>query len=276
MGDFTPRGRGWNAPTVEQTGRLYRQGIRAAHLLADVVPAPFADCADLVKILDQGQLGSCTAQATSQIIRAAMLRVGAPPGVEFPSRLFGYQLALHADGHFGRDVGTSIGTVMEAYAANGFPRESVWPYDLRNFEQRPSPDSWRQSADQRAVPAVSYHHIAEDSLSRVTTLQRALMDRKLVAFGTLVTDGFCFGNLQPVVQRPSREDAIAGGHAMVVCAYETDMLTGRLRFRVANSWGEGFGEGGFFWMDVDYLTWSETCDFWLVSRAVMFSDAVSP
>ena len=75
MGDFTPRGRGWNAPTVEQTGRLYRQGIRAAHLLADVVPAPFADCADLVKILDQGQLGSCTAQATSQIIRAAMLRV---------------------------------------------------------------------------------------------------------------------------------------------------------------------------------------------------------
>jgi C1A family cysteine protease len=36
------------------------------------------------------------------------------------------------------------------------------------------------------------------------------------------------------------------------------------RLRVANSWTAAWGDNGLWWMDPEYLTWSETSDLWTV------------
>jgi hypothetical protein len=239
-------------------------------VLAGVQPADSADCSNLVKILDQGQLGSCTCNAIAQIIRAAMLYAGASPDVEFLARLWAYTLALAANGNFGNDTGTYLATVMDELTNYGFPKESRWPYDISTFGQRPSLDCWHDAFDQRAQSGLAYHQIDETGNARLNVIEQALTAGKLVAFGTSVTKRFCSEQPTDVIDRPSPSDEIAGGHAEVVAAFERDARYGK-RYLIAGSWGTEFGNKGFYWYSPTYLTWDETSDLWLVSKVPMFS-----
>ena len=263
----SPRAFGWRKPAPEVYGRLRLAGPRASGLLAGVEPADSADCTELVQILDQGQLGSCTANAIAQMVRAEMLHTGAPATTEFLSRLWAYTLALAAEGNLGKDTGTHLATVMDELASYGFPKESTWPYDLTTFGQRPSPECHRAAHDQRAQKAVAYHQISEEGDARLTIIRQALTAGKLVVFGTQVDPAAI-----NVYQAGSVLDVPAlgtdtEGHAMCVVGYEADG-----RFKVANSWGPDFGDRGFLWMPANYLKWDETDDLWMVSQVPRFSE----
>lgn len=260
----------WTKPEPHVYAGLRRSGLRAAHVLAGVEPAGRADCSDRVSILDQLNLGSCTANAIAQIIRAEMLRTGAPPGVEFASRLWLYSLATAADGNCGQDVGTNLATVIDQAADQGFCKESLWPYDVATFGHRPSLECDRAAFDQRAQPSIAYHQISEEGAARLFVIKQALTTGKLVAFGTQVTEQFCSTSPVDVVTCPSPKDPIAGGHALTVAGYEPDSVFGE-RYLIANSWSREWGNDGFFWMSPSYLAWFETSDLWLVTRVPMFS-----
>jgi len=266
------RSLGWNAPTKETFAQLRFNGLSSSFLLQDTEAAESADATAFVEILDQGPLGSCVAQAVSQIIRGKMLQQGAPTSVPFPSRLWSYTMALAKQGDVGKDVGTNIGTMLDVLAQAGFPPESEWPYDVSQFGRKPPLAAHHAALDQEAVLAEAYHPIVLDGDMRASSVRQALTAGNLVAFGTPVTEVFVSSDPGgAVVQRPQPGAPIAGGHAMVVAGFEIDPATGRVRFRIANSWGKGWGESGFFWMDVDYLTWSSTSDLWIVSRAPVYS-----
>ncbi len=260
---------GWVRPEPQHLARLRYAGPPAHSVLAGVDPADSADATDLVAILDQQTLGSCTANAIAQIIRAEQMRSGAQADVDFLSRLWAYTLALKKDGMFGQDVGTHLCTVMDVLAQYGFPPEREWPYEVGDFGKRPTANAWNAAHDQRADALVAYHQIVETGAARLLVVRQAITAGRLVAFGTLVTHSFARGEVAGVVQRPSLSDA-AGGHAMCWAAFEIDPATGRLRLRTVNSWGPGFGEGGMFWMDQDYATWDETADLWIVSRVPQY------
>jgi C1A family cysteine protease len=266
------RGLGWVKPTDHQLAKLRSPGLRASHVLAGVAPADSADCSSLVKILNQGGLGSCTANAIAQMIRAAMLSAGAGPDTEFLSRLWAYTMALASNGNFGQDVGTYLGSVMDDLATFGFPKESRWPYDISTFGQKPSLDCYHDAFDQRSKqPGVDYHQIVETGEARLQVIKQALTLGKLVAFGTPVTQKFCSEQPTDVIDCPGPDDEIAGGHAEVVAGYEKDSRYGE-RYLIAGSWGKEFGNGGFYWYSPSYLTWNETSDIWMVTRSPMFSE----
>jgi C1A family cysteine protease len=267
---FAGRGLGWLKPERHVYANLRHAGLRASHVLAGIQPAGSADCSNLVKILDQGQLGSCTCNAIAQMIRAAMLFAGASTDTEFLSRLWAYTLALAANGNFGKDTGTYLATVMDELANYGFPKESRWPYDLATFGQKPSIDCWHDAHDQRTNMSIAYHQISEEGEARLTVIRQALTTGKLVAFGTPVTEAFCSSDPTDIVDRPESSDSIAGGHALTVCGYGQDARFGE-RYKIANSWGPDWGNSGFFWMSPAYLMWGETDDLWMVTKTPMFS-----
>lgn len=269
------RATGWTAPKAEDYARLKCAGPRASSILDNVVPADSADAELLVQVVDQGPLGSCVANAVGQIIRSEQLRRGAAADYPFPSRLWLYTLALAADGMQGQDVGTNICTAIDRAAQFGFPPERAWPYEVPCFGDDPPLDAHHYATDQRTAKALGYHEIAETGEARIEAMRRALTLGKLVAFGTQVTKAFCSESPSGTVYRPEPSNAIAGGHAMAACGYTVNPATGRLEFRVVNSWGRDWGEHGLCWFDVGYFTWRETCDLWIVGEVPMYS-AVPP
>ena len=270
---MTVRALGWQRPEAQHYERLRYAGVKATKLFRSVEPPDAADATALVKILDQGALGSCTTNAIAQIIRAQMIRTGAPETTEFLARLWAYTLALSKDGNLGQDVGTHLCTVMDCLAQYGFPPDSAWPYDVIQFGQKPPLGAWHAAFAQRAKDGIIYNQITEDGCDRIWAVRQALAEGYLVAFGTPVTKEFCGEEPIGVITTPQPGQAIAGGHAMCWCGYKRDPMTGRWIFRTANSWGPDWGDDGFFWMDQDYLAWERTADIWVATTAPHFPEA---
>ncbi|MDQ1343258.1 MAG: hypothetical protein QG571_1879 [Pseudomonadota bacterium] len=271
MTEFRKRGLGWMPPEPSVMARLKFAKAPASEMLIGIEPADVADNSGLVRVVDQGDLGSCVANACGQIIRGEMVRNGAGD-VEIPSRLWAYQLALNAQNTEGQDVGTNLATCMDCLAEFGYPPESRMPYDVASFGKRPSPTAWHDAVDQRAPGGLCYHQISETGDARVLAVRQALTAGHLVAFGTQVTEEFCSSQPPELVDVPKAGDTYAGGHAMVWCGYRA-IIGERPRYRVANSWGPGFGSGGFFWMSEEYLRWRLTRDIWICSNPPRYSEA---
>jgi len=247
------------------------QDYSASQLLkASVVPKN-VDNRDLVRVLAQGKLGSCTANAALQAVRASHIIAGAPDDVEFGSRLFAYFWARAITHQTGEDSGTWLRAIFEILNKFGFPPESAWPYD-------DGPDAFKKMPGMRAMRAAydqskptEYRKIYETGDDRIRVIKRALANRQLVCFGTDVTEDFCDnrGIAGEVVHRPSDGAEMAGGHAMTIVGYEGN------EFDIVNSWGEDWGSGGFFRAADDYLTWDQSRDFWVVKSAPRFSSVIA-
>jgi len=66
-----------------------------------------------------------------------------------------------------------------------------------------------------------------------------------------------------VAQLPGPGERLVGGHAVVAVGY--DQPSGR--FIVRNSWGSGWGMGGYFTMPYQYLTDPMlAADFWTIRQ----------
>ena len=66
-----------------------------------------------------------------------------------------------------------------------------------------------------------------------------------------------------MVPMPSKEEKMKGGHACVLCGFSDDKQC----FIVRNSWGENWGDGGYFLLPYNYATNDNlAADFWVITR----------
>merc|ERR1711974_308557 len=70
-------------------------------------------------------------------------------------------------------------------------------------------------------------------------------------FGFLVLSSFFRPEVAEtgVMLMPQEDDWICGGHAVQCCGYDDE----REAFIVRNSWGERWGDGGYFYMPYAYM-----------------------
>lgn len=246
-------------------------------------PPPEHDASRLVlSILDQGQLGSCVANAGFQCVRGShvkqLLELGwdiskikaFPPALG--SRLFGYWLARSFWHETSVDAGTHIRTFYEMINRFGFPPESIWSYtdedrDRPNakFKQQPSTAAFMAAFDQRAP--TTYVRITEGA-GKVDEIKRALASDYLVEFGTLVTERFCRSDFDAdkPVPRPKPSDPVAGGHALTGAGYNSGGVL------VPNSWGPDWGRRGWCTLSWEYVEWEEFTDIWAVKHSPRFPE----
>jgi len=260
---------GWLPDPLDTRDEYYR----ATYFNCNKLRAqPAASRFELGEVLDQGNLGSCVAQAVAKLVYYAHLKNGVS-NPEHLSRLALYYLCRAYHHMESWDSGTHIRTAFKVLNRLGFCPESEWPYndDLgidAPFRDMPPVNTFRMSFDQSnpGGKPIIYRKILDSGNNRIEMVKMALDSGYPVAFGTLVTEDFANNHLtSDPVQIPTSE-IIAGGHAMVLAGYNSV----ERYFDVLNSWGTGFGDNGWCKMSFDYIAWDQTRDLTLVEVAPSF------
>lgn len=177
------------------------------------------------------------------------------------SRLFEYYATRKLDGTENEDAGAYIRDAVKAGAVYGVVRAQKWRYNIAKFAVNPSQKVWDMAAQNKIS---SYHRIDDGDLE---TMKRALAAGDLIGFGFLVYDNFLTMEMATtgVLHRPTVNDSLQGGHAVVLVGYDD----ARGAFKVRNSWGKSWGLGGYFWIDYDYVADKSLCnDFWVINSVL--------
>jgi C1A family cysteine protease len=207
-------------------------------------------------IWDQGQLGSCTAHA----VGAAYVMEAKKQGVvEFmPARLFCYYNARTLEGTVREDSGATLRDAVKAVANWGAPPESMQPYDIAKFTRKPTKRTYQVGARNQAL---RYMSIPQDAQQVKIRIAQGFP----VIIGFTVYQSFESQSVARtgVVPMPAPNEQVLGGHAVLVVGWDD----AKGAWEVRNSWGEGWGDHGYFWMPQQYLTNRNLSgDFWTIEQ----------
>jgi len=205
-------------------------------------------------IVDQGSLGSCTANA----IASGLKEYKMSPLTRM-SRLFLYFEERQIEGTIGQDAGAMIGDGMRVAQEIGICPEADWPYDIRTFTQAPNK---KDIADAAAYKLTEYHRVTSTDLAKA-----ALAEGQPVVIGIEVYDSFESPGAAQTgfipVPNPKKE-SVLGGHAVCVVGYDDNLKHGKYKghFIVRNSWGTAWGDAGYFYLPYSFFKRGFVTDMW--------------
>lgn len=190
---------------------------------------------------DQGQLGSCTANALAGNLEFLEQQSGKP--ATDLSRLFIYYNERTIEGTINEDAGAMIRDGIKSLANLGVCTEKIWPYVITKYAAKPSAACFKQGLQHQIT---SYH--------RVVTLQEmrmCLAEGYPFVFGFTVYESFESPAVAKtgVLNMPKPKEKTLGGHAVMAAGYDDATK----RFLIRNSWGTNWGMQGYFTMPYDYL-----------------------
>src|SRR6185437_870347 len=206
-------------------------------------------------VFDQGQLGSCTANALLGAYEYEMLKQKEP--LMNLSRLYLYYQERAMEGTVSQDAGAEIQDGVKVLQTTGVCRESLWPYDISKFAVTPPAAA--------AADAGSHHVINAQRLSGTAAdIKQTLVNGTPIVFGIEVYDSFQTptSDSTGVIAMPGPNDNVEGGHAIVIVGYDDN----KQLFKFRNSWGAGWGDRGYGYLPYAYVTDSNlSSDFWVLS-----------
>lgn len=208
-------------------------------------------------VYDQGQLGSCTANSIGAILELNEMEQKEPDAAT-PSRLFIYYNERVMEGTVAEDSGAEIRDGIKSVAQLGAPPEDIWPYDVSKFATKPTAKAYQQA---RKHQAVRYARVVQNTVA----IQNVLATGYAISFGFTVYTSFETIGRDGIVLMPKPDEKVLGGHAVVAVGYKP--IKGQLYFECRNSWGDGWGDHGYFWMPASYVTSGSLAgDFWVIEQ----------
>lgn len=204
----------------------------------------------LTPVYDQGQLGSCTANAVAAAVDYDRIVHGEKP--LYPSRLGIYFLERALEGQpSDQDTGAFGRDGFKAGSRYGYIPEKDLPYsdDVNSTSFRTDPrrlttwktDVWKLERPYKSVPRT------------INDIKAVLSNNQSVAFGFTVYESFeseavATSGIMPV---PSRYEQVLGGHEVLAVGY---LKSYPHHVLVRNSWSDGWGIGGYFLMPWTVIT----------------------
>ncbi len=221
---------------------------------------------------DQGELGSCTAQAGVGMLeyyerRAFAKHIDA-------SRLFLYKATrnlMHEEG----DSGAYLRATMGAMVLFGIPPEEYWPYVEEDVDKEPTAFCYAFAHNYQAI---SYYLLDPPRTTAVALL--AAIKEHLAAgvppiFGFTVYDSINAAEKDGRIPFPQTGEKVVGGHAVMAAGYDDAMQIGsgngakptKGALLVRNSWGTAWGEDGYGWLPYEYVLQGLAIDWWALVKS---------
>lgn len=218
---------------------------------------PAADIMRLCgRIEDQGDIGSCTANASTSALEA-LARSGGRTLPEL-SRLYVYYYTRKVEGTPPEeDSGASLRNTMKTLVTFGAPAEVTWPYAADRLATAPT---------YRAIREAMRHRLARYYRCRsLDAVKRSIADGFPVVAGFQVpANMFDEGVTKTgVVPFPLADEGFIGGHAVMLMGYDDTQK----RVVFANSWGSGWGNGGYGFLPYAYFEAGLVDDMWTLRTA---------
>ena len=192
----------------------------------------------ITAIENQGQLGSCTANSMSGACELILRSNGSFINL---SRLFNYYESRKHGGLLGQDNGAYLRDAIAVVAKVGFPVETIWPYNISDFDVVPPDDVYEDAANRKLLryerindgidwtynPALGSDQsgngsstIGSDQFNN--DIRSALYEGHPVIIGMDLTEGFArfvgdfeYQNAHPY-QGVSSTNPKTGAHALVI------------------------------------------------------------
>lgn len=241
---------GWIPDLPDVRDRLFRAPRKAGPL-----PASADLRSGCPAVYDQGELGSCTANAVAAAVEFDQRKQNLAQTFT-PSRLFIYYNERAMEGTIASDSGAMLRDGIKALAAQGACPEAMWPYEEDKFAQRPPAPCYKIG---KTHPAVEYQRLGQDA----GEMKACLAAGYPFVFGFTVYESFESDEVAHtgVVAMPDGSEMSMGGHAVMAAGYDDASQ----RFLVRNSWGSAWGMGGYFTIPYGYVTDSNLADdFWTI------------
>jgi C1A family cysteine protease len=219
-------------------------------------------------IEDQLTLGSCKAHAGVGLVeyferRASGTHIDA-------SRLFLYKVTrnlLHLKG----DTGAFLRATMGALVLFGVPPEEHWKYLVDDFEKEPPAFCYAFAQNYQAI---DYYRLDPPGTGKDLLLER--IKRNLAAgfslmFGFTVYSCYKQAAASGKIPLPTTGDKTVGGHAVDAVGYDDNLriknespkgIETKGALLIRNSWGTGWGDGGYGWLPYDYVLKGLAIDWW--------------
>jgi C1A family cysteine protease len=218
-------------------------------------------------VYDQGQIGSCTANAIAAAIEFDRLKQKLADFT--PSRLFIYYNERSMENSVATDSGAQIRDGVKSVSQLGVPPETEWPYVATPAD--PNTNLWPPGAKPAQKPpapvyadALQHKAVTYESVSRdLAQFKGCLAAGYPFVLGFTVYSAFESSQVAKsgVLNLPTSAEQVIGGHAVMAVGYDDTAQ----RFTIRNSWGSGWGMKGYFTMPYAYLLSQKlSSDFWTI------------
>jgi C1A family cysteine protease len=208
-------------------------------------------------VYNQGELGSCTANAISAALEFDQIKQRLKDTFT-PSRLFIYYNERAMEGTVDSDSGAMIRDGIKSVAKRGACRETKWPYKIGSFRKKPSRPCYTEA---KRYQALRYMRVTQT----LGQLKGCLAAGFPFVFGFAVYESFESAQVARTghAPMPKAGESNLGGHAVLAVGYDE----ARQWFICRNSWGAKWGMRGYFTLPYPYLVQSSLSrDIWTIRQ----------
>jgi C1A family cysteine protease len=243
--------------------------FRARFRTSEPVNPPVYDLRKIVSLpqglseIDQGQLGSCTANAIAYAYAFDEIKQNNTQ-IFLPSRLFIYYNERLIEGTVDQDAGAEIRDGLKSINKYGICDEHHWIYDPLNFKTKPSSQVYEEASSNKKITFAKIDLSGDKTGTDITNhLKRSLQSGFPFVFGFTVYSSFESEEVAKtgIMPMPNFSEKNLGGHAVCAVGYDDSKKS----FIVKNSWGSKWGLDSYFYMPYDYFADPELIDeFWVI------------
>ncbi len=240
------------ANSVEPVSDNYGLGLRpasaatlaalptaAAPGVSGTLPSRFMLNAPPPENLGQGQQGSCVGWATAYGLMGYYMGNGASntdySKVGSPAYVFN-QIKISDCSN-----GAYIWAAFDLLKNRGVCTWNAMPYRDSDCSQQPSQTQNNNASSNRINSYSKITDLSEYSLKSI------LYSEKPIVIGFHVYENF-FTIGRDVLR--SKSGSLRGGHAVLIMGYDD----AKHAYKVLNSWGNNWGDSGYFWLDYDFVS----------------------